>query len=195
MELVPSYLGSNASSQFRQVQIPNWRYQTDSPSELTQSGRVGHQRSSTVSLGCPRLPPLNLGGMITYPTVEETTLREHSSSASDYPSSSRSTSAVYGSGFRVSSENSWSSRRSSAIAAPSVTGYTSLLVSCLEIESQQPKRPSILVNDVASGFSLIVPETVWDPGRSLKAIKSETLESVIQYLLVCFAGRLCPVSR
>ena len=58
-----------------------------------------------------------------------------------------------------------------------------------------------IANDVASGsqslrrFSLIVPETVWDHGRSLKAIKPETLENVIQYLLVHSAGRLRPVSR
>jgi len=160
-------VGTNASPQFQRVHVPNRRYQTDSLSELTQSGQVGHQRSSTVSLDCPRLPPLNLGGNITDPTVEDTTLREHSPSASDYPSSLRSTSAVSGSGFRVSSENFWSSRRSSVVVAPSGT----------------------------SQHSLIVPETVWDAGRSLKAIKSETLESVIQYLLVNFAGRLHPVSR
>jgi len=168
-------VGRNASPQFRRVHVPNRRYQTDSPSELTQSSRVGHQRSSTVSLDCPRLPPLNLGGNITYPTVEEITLREHSPSASDYPSSSRSTSAVSQSSFRVSSESFWSSRRSSTFPAPS--GYTSLPVSSREIESQH---------------SLIVPETVWDPGRPLKAIKSETLKRVIQYLLLRFAGRLHP---
>jgi len=173
VELVTSYVDRTASERSpRLVRVPNRRYHTVSPSELTQS--VGHQRFSTVSPHCPQLPPLDLGGNITYPAVEETTFTEQP--PSDYPSSSRSTSAVSGSDFWVSTQDSWSSRRSSVIAAP-------------------------IFNDVASGsqslrrFSLIVPETVWDHGRSLKAIKPKTLESVIQYLLVHSAGRLHPVSR
>ena len=155
LELVTSYVDRNG------VRVPNRPY-TDSPSELTQS--VGHQRLSTVPPGCPQLPPIDLGRNITDPPVEETT---HSPSASG--SSSRSTSAVSG---RASTQNAWSSRRSSV---PSGTAYTSVASG-----SQSLRR-----------FS----ETVWDPGRSLKAIKPETLESVIQYLLVHSAGRLRPVSR
>ena len=177
VELVTSYVDRTASERSpRRVGLPNRQYPTDSPSGLTQSD--GHQRSSTVSPDCPQIPPLNFTAL----AVEETSLTEQSPSASDYPSSSRSTSAVSGLGS-------------------SGTASTSPPASFLEIESQQPNRPSIIVNDVASGSqslrrsSLIVPETVWDPGRSLKNIKPETLESVIQYLLIHSAGRLRPVLR
>jgi len=170
VELVTSYVDRNAPERSpRRVRDPNRLYHTDSPSGLTQSGRVGpsHRQFSTISPDCPQLPPLNLSGNIT--------LTEHSPSASDYPSSSRSTSALSGSSFRVSTQNSWSSRRS---AAPtSVSSYTSLR---LEIESQQ----SINANDVASGSQ----------SRSLKGINPETLESMIQYL-VYSTGRLRPLSH
>ena len=176
---VEPFVDINASERSpRRVRDPNQLYHTDSPSELTQSGRVDHQRFSTVSPSCPQLPYPNLGGKFIDPEVEDTTLTEHSSS--DY-SSSRSTSAVSES---VSTQTPWDSRRSSVIAAPSDT-TTSLPVTRRESESQQPNGPSITVNDVASGSQ----------SRSLKAIKSEILESMIQYLLEYSAGGLRPVSH